>query len=201
MDKDLCDIFKLIDLSNAFRSVRRTIPAVGQRRLENDAEHSYQLAALAWYLIEAHDLPLDNNRVIKYCLVHDLVEVYAGDIDPHSSDENAKAAKARKEAQALRKLNRRFDEWRSMTALMRSYERRRDPESRFVYALDKIQPILNIYRDSGDYYRRYKVTLAKWLEYNQKKVQQSPEVMRYFEKLVSLLRRRKGFFFTPSGPQ
>jgi putative hydrolase of HD superfamily len=190
----ISNIFKIIALTNQFRQVKRTINAVGEGRLENDSEHSYQLAMLAWYIIESDRLPLDKELVIKYCLVHDLVEAYAGDVDPHTSSENAKEAKAIRERQALNRIEHEFQECPSIATLIHQFERKEDSESRFVYALDKIQPVLNVYLDSGDYYRKYNITFEKWIQYNKDKVALSPEVAIIFKELLEILKQRQGFF-------
>ena len=190
----ISNIFKIIALTNQFRQVKRTINAVGEGRLENDSEHSYQLAMLAWYIIESDRLPLDKELVIKYCLVHDLVEAYAGDVDPHTSSENDKEAKAIRERQALNRIEHEFQECPSIATLIHQFERKEDSESRFVYALDKIQPVLNVYLDSGDYYRKYNITFEKWIQYNKDKVALSPEVTIIFKELLEILKQRQGFF-------
>jgi len=191
-------IFKVIKLTNDFRRVRRTINVVGENRLENDSEHSYQLAILAWYLIESNGWSLDKDLAIKYCLIHDLTEVYAGDVDPHTANRQEKEAKALREAEAAKMIEERLPECPSISMLIQQYEKKKDPESKFVYALDKIQPILNVFLDSGDYYHKYNVTFEKWFDYNRDKISVSPEVTVYFEELVKFLETRKELF-APEG--
>jgi putative hydrolase of HD superfamily len=187
-------IFKVVALTNQFRQVKRTINAVGEGRLENDSEHSYQLAMLAWYIVESGCLPLDKELVIKYCLVHDLVEAYAGDVDPHTSSENDKDAKAHRERQALSRIEEEFQECPSIATLIHQYERKVDSESRFIYALDKIQPVLNVYLDSGDYYRKNNITFEQWTRYNKEKVGLSPEVAVIFKELLEILEQSQDLF-------
>ncbi len=86
-------ILDFTKLLNKFRAVKRIVFTVGEGEPENDAEHSYQLAMLSWYIISAENLKLDKNLVIKYALVHDLVEVYAGDTYFYRSDKEEKDKK------------------------------------------------------------------------------------------------------------
>src|ERR1700730_3263097 len=140
-DSPVQRIFKMHRLTNAFRGVRRTTKVVGESRYENDSEHAYQLAMLAWYIIDSDRLPLDKLRVFEYCLAHDLPEVYAGDVDPWSSTENQKRLKVQREAEAEHQLAEEFGEFKELAACFERYHARIDEESRFVYALDKIQPV------------------------------------------------------------
>jgi hypothetical protein len=67
------------------------------------------------------------------------------------------------------------------------YERREDRESRFVYALDKIEPVIHIYLDGGRMWREKKVTLGMLIEHKNGKVSLSPEVEPYWNELKELL--------------
>lgn len=74
---DLQKIFSYLHFLDEFRRIKRAYNATGEDRKENDMEHSYQLAMLAWYIIDTQGLSLEKDLVLKYCMVHDLVEVYA----------------------------------------------------------------------------------------------------------------------------
>ncbi len=90
------NIHSILDFTrflNSFRAIKRVIFTVGDGEPENDSEHSYQLAMMAWYIISAENLKLDRNLVIKYALVHNLVEVYAGDTYFYRSDKEEKHKK------------------------------------------------------------------------------------------------------------
>lgn len=187
-------IFKIITLTNRLRQVERTINAVGLNRLENDSEHSFQLALLSWYLIESENLSLNKELSIKYSLIHDLVEAYTGDVDPHTSNRADKESKKVREELALKVIKESLKECPSIAELIYRYEAKLDAESKFVYALDKMQPILNVLQDSGDYYHKYGITFEKWLNYNKEKVALSPEASIYFDQLLKFLEDQKGLF-------
>lgn len=189
-------ILKMHRLTNAFRAVRRTTKVVGEFRYENDSEHVYQLAMLAWYIIDIDRLPLDKVRVFEYCLAHDLPEVYAGDVDPWSSTASQKRRKAQREAEAEQQLAQEFGEFKELAACFERYHARDDEESRFVYALDKIQPVINIYLDrEGSFYWAHRVTFAAWIEHNRLKVAESKYVVPYFEEIVAFLETAGGDLF------
>ncbi|MEA2701315.1 MAG: hypothetical protein QOE22_24 [Candidatus Parcubacteria bacterium] len=178
-------------LLNAFARIERTPPMPGTKRYENDMEHSYHLALMAWYLIDSRKLDLDMNLVLKYALAHDLVEVYAGDTYIYSTDAEHVASKKEREHKAAGRLMDEFPEFRQLHSVIEEYEKRANRESRFVYALDKILPIVLIREDGGKEWRKRNVTLDTILKHKAAKVALSPEIEPYFNQLVELLRKEK----------
>ncbi len=124
-----------------FQEVERKVipPGRGERR-ENDVEHSYLLAMTAWYLNVAYNLGMDSGTILKYALIHDLCEVYAG--DPLPTDKKAMAQKAEKEAAALWRLGEEFPHAGHLLFWAHEYELLPNEECQFVYALDKLMPRL-----------------------------------------------------------
>lgn len=123
-------------LLERFQKVERMAYVPESDRKENDAEHSYKLAMIAWYLIEREKLPLDSALVLRYALVHDLVEAYAGDTVVW--DREAEKTKHDREDRARRRIEEEFPEFPSLHAFIVRYEAKADEEARFVYTLDKI---------------------------------------------------------------
>ena len=169
------NVLRFVDLLNKYRAVKREIFVNAENRLENDVEHSYQLAMLAWYLAEFDKLSLDKNLLIKYALVHDLVEAYAGDTFAFA-DKGLKLEKIEKERRAIDQLKQEFPEFKELHELIYKYEERADSESNFIYALDKLQPTLNIYMDGGRSWRRDGVTLQMIIDYKNDKISRIPEL-------------------------
>lgn len=132
-------ILKLQDVIRAFYLPR------GDK--ENDVEHSYHLAMMAWYLNDSCDLKLDTDRLLKYALLHDLVEAYVGDVS--AFDSKGRIGKLERESNALKRFAKEFPEIQEMAPYIAGYMRHDDPESKFVYALDKLLPMIMIYLDNG----------------------------------------------------
>lgn len=172
---------------NELQKVERVIRVHQSDRWENDQEHSYSLAMLAWYICETNKLPLDREKVFQYALAHDLVEVYAGDTYLYSEDRTLLDSKPERERQAAERLIQEFPEIPMLHAAISGYVTKADPESRFVYALDKIEPVLKIYLDGGRTYREKKVTLEMLYKSKKDKVALSPEIQPYFDELIELL--------------
>jgi len=191
----LSKIINFTKLLNKFRSVERVLLVNEKDRNENDVEHSYYMAMLAWYIVNVNKLDLDINLVIKYALIHDFVEVYAGDTYIYSSDRAHIESKEKREKEAAEKLQKDFSEFEDMHTLIEKYEKREDRESRFVYALDKIQPVLNIYTDGGRTWKVHKVGLQMLIDHKKDKVIVSPEVKKYFEDLIELLKKEEKDLF------
>lgn len=195
MKEYLQQALKFSDMLNRFCLVERMVLVNGGERRENDIEHSYQLAMLAWYIIDSRKLDLDVDLVLKYALVHDLVEVYAGDTYTYSADAENIASKGVREEAALKHLHQEFLEFPDLFEYIERYEKKSDRESRFVYALDKIHPIINTYLDNGRRWKELDITADMLHEDKKDKVKLSPEVESYFNEIMRVLREEEGNLF------
>ena len=106
-----------------------------------------------------------------------------------------KSSKEKREKEAAEKLQKDFSEFEDMHTLIEKYEKREDKESRFIYALDKIQPMINIYTDNGRSWKVNKVRLQMLIDHKKDKVIVSPEVKKYFEDLIELLKKEEKDLF------
>lgn len=168
-----------------FRDVERFISVPGKRSGENDVEHSYQLAMFAWYLVTSDKLPLDVNKVIKYAMVHDLAETYAGDVHIFS-DQTLKDTKEKREKDALEKINHEFPEFEDLHEIISEYESRESEEAKFVYALDKIIGDMNVYLDGNKHNVEKGVTLKMIRDLKDKKIAVSKYVDKYWQDFLPL---------------
>lgn len=192
---NLKNILKFVDLLNSFRQVTRVVYAHNEDRFENDVEHSYNLAMLAWYIIESHNLDLDKGLTLQYALVHDFVEIYAGDTFIYTKDVKELESKEARERDAAIRLQKEVGEFKDLHSLINRYEERVDNESRFVYALDKIQPVLQIYRDGGRLWREQGITIQMLVDSKKTKVALSPELVSCFNDLISILKKEEKTIF------
>ena len=138
-------------------------------RRENDAEHSFSLAIAAAVLAEYSNEPVDVAKVMKMVLVHDAVEIYAGDTYCYD-DEGAKTKEAREKAAAEKIFGTLPEEQAAeYRALWDEFERNDTPEARFSNAMDRIQPLLLNYSREG----------YSWKEHGVK----SSQVRKRFDKV------------------
>lgn len=197
MNKSTEKLLSFIKFTTEFQRVKRQLFATQENRLENDSEHSFQLALVTWYIIEKDRLSFDFNKIIKMALSHDLVEIYAGDTYFYTSDQNLKKTKIQREHEALRKISTEFSEFPDLVELISEYEERKSPEARFVYALDKILPVINIYLDDGRTWREIakEVTLEIIIQMKSEKVAYSPEIEKYWSDIVEILKQNESRLF------
>ena len=94
-------MFTLQALMSDLTKIDRNHHILQSEKQENDVEHSYAVAMLCWYLHDALKLELDIAKILKYALVHDFVEVYAGDVNTFAS-KIARQEKIQTEAAALK---------------------------------------------------------------------------------------------------
>jgi putative hydrolase of HD superfamily len=157
-------IFDFVRLLHKFQAVQRDID-VPKDRGENDVEHSYQLAMVAWYIIDRNKLSLDRQKVLEYALAHDLVEAFAGDVNPLVADEETMEQKPEKERQAAERLQTDLPAFPTLHQTIHTYEAKADPESRFVYIIDKILPVMNIHLLGGTWYKDHHVAPDFWFNW------------------------------------
>jgi len=164
-------LLSFVNFLNEYRNVLRIQTVPGQERRENDVEHSYIFAMYAWYICELYKINLDVNKILKYCLVHDLVEVYAGDTGFWASDEEKENKKVR-EHNSFLKIKEIFSDFPELFELIENYENKNDGEARFVYALDKTIDVMEIYIEKGKCWKELvpEATFEKHLEKKRDKI-------------------------------
>ncbi len=178
-------IVPLIQLTADFANVLR---AVGYRKghLENDAEHSFQLAIVCWSANHQYNLKLNDEKILKYALVHDLVELYAGDTDAFG-DKNKIASKKDNEKKALDMFKKNNSQYKELLSIIYEYEQKEKTEAQLVYMLDKFIPDINLCNGNSDYYRDRKIDIYKWKEWMGNKIDYdslSPKLKPLFDESV-----------------
>lgn len=129
-------------LSVAFAEVERA-PRYPNGDRETDVEHSFHLAVSAVELAADFYPELDIGLVSQFSLVHDLPEVYAGDVWTYDISDEDRAKKEKTEAKATERLMKQLPP--HMAQLLKRYEEQVEPEARFVRFVDKLLPaIINI---------------------------------------------------------
>ena len=192
LDKSLHFLKMLRDFEKVERVVYRT-----PNRQENDVEHSYQLAMMAWFFADYLNLPLSKEKLMMYALAHDLVEVYAGDTPVYHvpGHPNTIETKKEREAQALIEIQKNFSYFKGMVDAVTAYEDRLDLESIFIYELDKLVPALNIYLDNGLSWNVLGVTLADVVRDKRKKITSVKELVGVLDELLARLEAEQGRLF------
>ncbi|MBE6848859.1 MAG: HD domain-containing protein [Ruminococcus sp.] len=138
----------LLELDKLKNIYRQTL-VLHEDRAENDAEHSFHLAIMACILAEHANEPVDVLHVMKMVLVHDVVEIDAG--DTYCYDTKGYEDKAEREQKAADRLFALLPEEqeREFRGLWEEFEEKATPEAKFANALDRIQPMLLNYKKGG----------------------------------------------------
>jgi putative hydrolase of HD superfamily len=191
------ELLKFVEFTSKFREVKRMIK-FSDGTNENDAEHSLQLALVAWYVVSSNNLDLDINLILKYSIAHDLVEIYAGDTPApvHKEFDKERETKAKREEEAALRIRGEFAEFEELHQIIEEYERKDSREAKFVSALDKIMPLMNIYLDGGHSWKLHHISFEDSVNSRRDKIKESPEVEKYFKEIVEIL-RSKPDLFTP----
>ena len=148
LKKQLDFILEIDKEKNIFRQTHLS----GHGRNENDAEHAWHMAIMAYLLREYSNEPVDITRVMLMCLIHDVVEIDAGDTYAYDA-EGLKTQKAREEAAKERIYSLLpEDQKKELAAIFDEFEESKTPESKFAHAMDNLQPLmLNNSNDGGDW--------------------------------------------------
>ncbi|MDX3458573.1 HD domain-containing protein [Streptomyces sp. ME02-8801-2C] len=172
------------------KTVLRLSPLLAADRRENDAEHSWHLALMVLVLAEYADETVDVARTLKLVLVHDLVEIYAG--DTCLFDDAARRDQAERERAAADRLFALLpaDQEGTFRSLWDEFEARKTPEARFAKAMDRLQPLLLNFGNHGGTWRTPGVTHAVVHDRTSVIGEGSRELWGYTEKLLALGARR-----------
>lgn len=148
------------------KSILRQSYLMNRSRQENDAEHTWHLAMMALVLAEHANHPVDLHRVIQMLLVHDLVEIDAGDTILY--DDKGQKDKEERERRAADRIFGLLpeDQARELRTLWDEFEARETPESRFAAAIDRFQPMLHNYRTEGMTWQKHGITSDRVLARN-----------------------------------
>ena len=168
-------------LKEIFRQTSNT----QSRRAENDAEHSWHLCLCVIVLAEhANARGLDVLRVLKMVILHDLVEIDAGDTFGYDT-----AGQVDQHARECRAADRIFgllpkDQGRAFRALWDEFEAQETPEAKFALAVDRFQPVLLNCRTEGGGWKRHGVTQDRVVARNSKIAAGSTALWTHVERMI-----------------
>jgi len=162
---------------------RQNLVADGSRR-ENDVEHSWHLAVMAMILQEYSAQPVDLTRVMKMVLLHDLVEIDAG--DTFAYDPEAGLDKEEREKAAADRLYGLLppDQAVELRELWNEFEAGETAEAKFATCLDRMQPLLNNYHTQGGTWQTHSVSSEKVRKRMEPIGESSPVLGEYVESII-----------------
>jgi putative hydrolase of HD superfamily len=186
----------ILEVDRAKQILRRS-RITGGDRFENDGEHMWHVALAAMVLGEHADDSVDVGRVVRMLLVHDIVEIDAGDAFLY--DVEGRAAKEEAETAAADRIfailpDDQRDEFR---ALWEEFEAKATPEARFATAVDRILPMLLNHATSGSTWQEFAITSDRVIDVNLGAIGLSSAVLTEFARELIEDSVAKGFLAAP----
>lgn len=182
------DLLKQIDFIkevDKLKYILRKTKLINSDRNENDAEHSWHLSLMALVLAGHANFPIDLLRVIKMLLIHDIVEIDAGDTfiyDTHKNHSNTEEER--------RAANRIFGllpdhQAAELIAIWEEFEEGQTNEAKFARAMDRLEPLLQNTSNNGGTWNEFGVNYEKVYTKKQVIQQGSDSIWRYAEQLIN----------------
>lgn len=170
--------------ADKMKSIYRQTLIMDGSRNENDAEHSWHLALMALLLDEHSNGGVDLLKVIKMVLIHDIVEIDAGDTFVY--DEKGYTDKSEREERAAERLFGILpkDQTEYLIGLWHEFEARETKEAKFAASLDRIQPIINNFYTDGASWRKHGIIKSQVINKNEHTAQGSKELWSYAEGVI-----------------
>ena len=184
--------FEFIIELDRIKSIFRKSRLFDGSRYENDAEHSWTICMMALVLKEYSNVDIDIERVLKMLLLHDVVEIDAGDTFLYSSERDAAHEKEARAAERIFGMlpEDQRDEFRQ---LWDEFEDRTTDESRFASVLDRLEPLLQNFVNGGSTWKENGVRHEMVFERNRHIAEGSRQLWDVAKKLVDIALER-GFF-------
>jgi len=185
MTDRLSSQLKFLAEADKMKSVSRQTMLSDGSREETDAEHSWHFALMALTLFEYCALPgVSVDRVVRMALVHDMVEIYAG--DTFAYDARGYADKAERERKAADKLFALLPEGQAVEyrRLWEEFESMETPDAEYANAIDRLQPFMNNYLTNGHTWVKHGVAMEQVYERMEPVRAVLPELWEFIEMVV-----------------
>ena len=177
----------ILELDRLKAIYRQTSVKPDNNRFENSAEHSWQISLTAELLVEYAEEPVDVQRVIKMLLIHDVVEIDAGDTFAFATQEELDG----QEDKEIEAANRLFgllpeDQFTLLKTLWLEFEAAETADARFAKAMDRILPLIQNMADNGGSWSRHLVTKTQVLKRNEYLNGLAPKLWDYAQEQINI---------------
>jgi putative hydrolases of HD superfamily len=159
-------LFSLPDLSLGEGIIRNTL-LTDQSRFESAAEHSWHVALTALVFFDSAPFKgMDLARILKMLLVHDLVEIDAGDMLCYNDNQDRRRTQMQREQRAAKRIFSLLPEYQAdwLRQLWQEFEAQRTPEACFAHAMDLLQPLLQAIHTKGKSWRHHRIRKDQVIE-------------------------------------
>lgn len=173
----------LLELDKQKEITRQTYLADGSRK-EGDAEHAWHLAIMAFLLADYANEKIDVLKTVKMVLMHDVIEIDAGDTYAYDAEGN-KTKRIREEQAADRIYGLLPEEQKNeYRALWEEFEARETPEAKFANTLDNVQPLLLNHASNGKSWREHGVKKSQVMGRNERTHEGSEVLWEYIRNII-----------------
>ena len=170
------------------KNILRQTYLSGNGRRENDAEHAWHMAIMSYLLKEYSNEKIDIARVMIMCLIHDIVEIDAGDTFAYD-DKGKESQREREEKAADRIFGLLPDDQRDeLRAIFEEFEAQETPEAKFARAMDNVQPLMLNDSNDGSSWKEHNVRAEQVIK-RQERTRPGSEVL--FQKSMELVKKNK----------
>ena len=168
------------------KNILRQTHLSGHGRRENDAEHAWHMAMMIYLLKEYSNEDFDVAKAMMMAIIHDIVEIDAG--DTYAYDTKALKAQKKREEKAAERIFGMLpnDQREELRALFEEFEAGESPEARFAKVMDNFQPLLLNDSNGGADWREHQVTKSKVVGRQQTSSRGSEEIWKYTEELINV---------------
>lgn len=179
----LKDMEFIIELDK-MKTILRQTSLISEDRYEDDAQHSWHISVMAMILSEYANEKIDTFKVIKMLLIHDLVELYAG--DTFCYDKAANEDKEERELAAAEKIFGILSEDKGMELrdLWDEFEEEKTAEALFAASMDRLQPMLNNYNNNGGTWKKFDVAQSDIYKRISPVKESSDELWKFVEYMI-----------------
>ena len=182
--QDLIKQIEFIKEIDKLKYIQRRTRLINSDRTENDAEHSWHLAMMAITLAQHSNVEIDLLKVVKMVLIHDIVEIDAGDTFIYDTAKNH--TNTDEELLAARRIFGILpqDQGEEFIAIWEEFEAGESAEAKFARTMDRLEPLLQNVSNDGGTWKEFNVDYQK--VYGKKKVMEngSTTIWSYAEKLI-----------------
>lgn len=153
-------------------------------RRENDAEHAWHMALMIYLLREYADESFDVSRAMIMALIHDVVEIDAG--DTYAYDTEGIATQKERETRAADRIFGLLpeDQNRELRAIFEEFEANETPEAHFAHAMDNIQPLILNHSNGGSDWREHGISVAQVMKRQSLTSLASQDLWEYTQALI-----------------
>ena len=174
---------------DTLKNIARKSMVFDGSHFENDAEHSWTISVLAVLLKEYSNFEINLEKVLIMLLIHNIVEVYAGDTFLYSEKRETAHIDEEKSAEKIFSFLEE-DQKEFFINIWKEFEKKETNEAKFATVFDRMEPLLQNYMTKGYTWKKNKITYKMVLEKNSKIKDGSEEIWKFIKKILDMSKER-----------